>query len=218
MKQINIPISKFSAFMGYCEIQIINFYHFEVSPKVTRQQILGKKIHKELEDSDKLVPREDATEAQLKNPHVDLDFPRESIFVSISRLPFAYIGRIDKCIRTDGNIIIIDDKISKSEKIYNKPFPDRILQMCCYCQGFLDAYSRLLSFNKVLFRVVQRDTNGNVLSEYESDYDKSMKDLLFAKFQRFEDIYNKKLQPEHCNSLNKCKACSYFHGCKHRLE
>ena len=112
----------------------------------------------------------------------------------------------------------VSDKISKYGKVYNKPFPDRILQMCCYCQGFLDAYSTLLSFNKVLFRVIQRDANGNVLSEYENDYDEPMKDLLFAKFQRFEEIYNKKLQPEHCNSLNKCKACSYFHGCEHRLE
>ena len=218
MKQINVPISKFAAFMGYCEVQIINFYHLEIRPQITSQQILGKKIHKDLEEIDKLIPREKATEAQLKNPSVDLDFPRESIFVSIDRTPFSYIGRIDKCIRTDGNIVIIDDKTSKSQKIYNKPFPDRILQMCCYCQGFLDAYSVLMAFNKILFRVVQRDANGNVLSEYEGEYDKSMSDLLSTKFQRFEEIYNKKLQPEHCNNPNKCKACSYFQVCEHRLE
>jgi len=204
--------------MGYCEIKIINHYKLGISPKITKATIIGKKIHQDLEEADKLIPRETATEQQLKNPYVDLDFPREETKIVIDRSPFIYIGRIDKCIRLDGNVVIIDDKVSKSGKVFERPFMDKILQLSCYCEGFLNGYSNLLVFNKIFFKVVQRDIDGNVISEYEEEYNEKLRNLLIGKFQRFEDIYNQKIQPEHCNNANKCRACSYFHGCKWRLE
>lgn len=218
MKQIYIPIHQFAGFMGYCEIKIINHYHIGISPRMTQEKIMGQKIHKALEEADKLVPREKATKQQLKDPGVNLDFPREEIKVAIDRSPFIYIGRLDKFIRLNGDAIIVDDKVSKSEKIYKKPFPDKIIQLCCYCEGFLQAYNNTMSFNKILLRVVQRDINGNILYEYEEEYDESLKKFLLDKFQRFEDIYNQKVQPDHCNNINKCTACSYSDGCQWALK
>ncbi len=218
MKSIYVPIHQFAGAMGYCEIKIINHFHLNIAPKVSKEQTIGKKVHSDLEETDKLIPREKATDEQLKDPYVDLDFPRETVFVTIDRNPFFYIGRTDKAIRSGGNIIIIDDKVSKSGKVFKSPFPDKIIQICCYCEGFLQAYTNLIPFNKIFFRIVQRDVNQNILSEYEEEYNESFRCALLDKMQRFENIYNQKIQPDHCNNPNKCRACSYFNECKWKLE
>ena len=218
MKNIYVAISEFTSAMGYCEIKIVNKFHLDVKPVITQYQVAGKKIHKDLEDQDKLLPREKATEQQLKDPAVDLDFPRETNFISIERLPFVYVGRIDKVVRQGGDIVIIDDRVSKNPLTSGRPFPDKLMQLSCYCEGFIQNYAKTISFNRMMFKFVQRNQEGDVVFDYQQEYDDAMKSMLLEKMQRFEDIVNKNAEPNHCNNAKKCAACSYFTVCKFRLE
>lgn len=189
-------------------------------PEEAKIQIDGQKLHKKLEDKDKLIPRREATKKELKNPHIDLDIPREMVKVLIQRKNknnFHYMGRIDKVIRTNGNIYIIDDNITKSKIIHSEPFTDRTIQLCSYCEGFKQNYSKSIGFKNIIYRIVQRSTEGKILKEYEKEYDNSSKKFLFQNFQLFEGIFNQEIPPMHHNNINKCRACRYT-DCAYKLK
>ncbi len=206
--------------MGYCQLIILNHFHLHIKPELAKIQIKGQELHQKLEDKDKLIPRTEATKEELKNPRIDLDILRETIKVLIQRKNknvFLYMGRIDKVIRTNGNVYIIDDKITKSKIIYSEPFLDRTLQLCSYCEGFKQNYSKSIGFKNIIFKIVQRDIKNNILSEYEKKYDDTLKKNLFQKFELFEKIYNQDILPTHHNNVNKCNACRYI-DCAYKLK
>lgn len=207
-----VPVSKFAECMGYCQLQIVNYFRLGIKPRITMEAKIGREVHQRLEELDKLIPRVKATREELADLNADLDIPRESLRVKIDRANknfFVYLGRIDKAIRRNGDIYIIDDKVSKSGIIRDEPFPSRILQLSCYCEGFARNYARLLKFNDLIFQSVQRDLEGNVISNYVRKYDKEQKRFLHENFKNFERIYNQEIPPEHCNSAAKCAACGY---------
>ncbi len=196
-------MSKFAECMGYCQVQIINYFHLGIKPEITEAVRAGSEVHQKLEKLDKLIPRVKATRDELADPQVDLDIPRESLRVKILRSNknvFTYLGRIDKAIRKSGDVYIIDDRVSKAAK--SGHFQSKILQLSCYCEGFSRNYAGLLKFNGIIFQIVQR-------------YDRKRKRFLLENFRTFEKIYNKEIAPEHCGSAAKCGACSY--GCEFRL-
>ncbi|MBI5252838.1 MAG: hypothetical protein HY930_00345 [Euryarchaeota archaeon] len=213
---VAVPMSKFAECMGYCQVQIINYFHLGIKPGITEAARAGSELHQKLEKLDKLIPRVKATRDELADPRVDLDIPRESLKVKILRSNknvFAYLGRIDKAIRKSGDVYIIDDRVSKAAK--SGPFQSKILQLSCYCEGFSRNYAGLLKFNSIIFQIVQRDLDGNIASNYAQKYDRKRKRFLLENFRTFEKIYNKEIAPEHCGSAAKCGACSY--GCGFRL-
>lgn len=204
-----VPISRFASCIGYCQYIAINHFHFKIRPKITEAQLLGQRIHNKLEEEDKLIPREIPKEEELLNPKVDLDMPRESLNVKILRnneKKFFYYGRIDKAVRENGNVIIVDDKISK--RALNYVFPDRILQLSCYCEGFIRTFNNI-KFNKIFFNVIQRNEKGEILSEHKEEYNEELKKKLIRNFNLFENIINKKVTPIHHKNQRKCSACSY---------
>ena len=213
--RIIVPIHKFASCMGYCQYIIKNHFQLGIKPEVTKAQVIGKKIHDELEEQDKLIKREEATDDELLDPDFDLDIPRETLKVSVFRKNlnnFIYVGRIDKAIRENGNIHIIDDKTSS--KSYIHFFPDVLLQLSCYCEGFIKKI-RNVSFNKIFLKVVQRNIKGEVMAEHEKEYDGNLRQSLIRNFNLFENIYNNTKEPEHHYNPNKCAACSY--KCKFRM-
>lgn len=212
---IHIPISKFASCMGYCQYMIINHFLLKIKPRISNEQILGKKIHSMLEKEDKLIPREEAKEEELLNPKFDLDLPRESLRVKIIRnngSRFLYSGIIDKAVRENGNLIIMDDKVSKKPLKY--VFPDRILQLSGYCEGFIKTFKNI-RFNKLFFSIIQRNEKKEILSEHKEEYTEDLKKDLIRNFNLFENIINKKALPEHHFNPNKCFACSY--DCKFKV-
>lgn len=212
---IHIPISKFASCMGYCQYVAINHFLLKIKPRISNEQILGRKVHYMLEKEDKLIPREKATEEEMLNPKVDLDIPRESLRVKIIRnngTLFLYSGRIDKVVRENGNLIIIDDKVSR--KPVKHVFPDRIIQLLGYCEGFIKTFENI-RFNKLFFSIIQRNEKKEILSEHKEEYTENLKKDLIRNFNLFENIINKKALPEHHFNPNKCSACSY--DCRFRL-
>jgi len=210
-----VPISEFASCMGYCQFRIINSFHLGLSPKVSAAQINGKKVHEELEDIDVLIPREAVTREDLLDPSVDLDIPRETLRVLIKRKnknDFVYIGRMDKVMRLNGNIHIIDDKTTSKPRTI---FPDKPIQLSCYCEGFKENYSDFIAFNKIFFSVIQRDKNGSILQEDKEEFTKQTREMLMKKFDLFERILNKEIEPEHHNNINKCRACGF--DCKFKI-
>lgn len=213
---VAVPVSKFAECMGYCQMQVINYFHLGMKPGMTGAAMLGSEVHRELEKLDKLIPRVKATTDELADPQVDLDIPRESLRIKILRSNknlFAYLGRLDKAIRKNGDIYIIDDRVSRV--IRSEPFQSKILQLSCYCEGFSRNYAGLLKFKDIIFQIVQRDLDGNVVSDYVQKYDIKQEKFLLQNFRTFEKIYNKEIAPEHCGSEAKCAACSY--DCDFRL-
>lgn len=217
-RTIMVPISRFASCIGFCQHQVINFFHLGLKPRFTPTQKTGLEVHKRLEEEDKLIPRKEASKEELMDPMIDLDIAREAITVSIKREnqnKFLYMGRTDKIIRKGGNVYIIDDKVSPGEP-REEPWPDRLIQLSSYCEGFLNNYSNLLKFNKVFLKVIQRNPGGEVVSEYEREYNQEMKDFLYQQFKIFEGLYNKTLNPEHHNNPNRCRSCTF--ECKWRLQ
>jgi CRISPR/Cas system-associated exonuclease Cas4 (RecB family) len=213
---IAVPVSKFAECMGYCQLQIINYFHLGIKPRITEAARAGSELHQKLEKLDRLIPRVKATGEELADPQVDLDIPRESLRVKILRSNkniFAYFGRIDKAVRKNGDVYIIDDRVSRI--IRSEPFQSKILQLSGYCEGFSRNYAGLLKFRDIIFQIVQRDLDGNVISNYVQKYDRKRKRFLLENFKNFERIYNREIPPEHCNSAAKCSACSY--DCDFRL-
>jgi len=214
---VKIPVSVFASCIGYCKYHIINRFHLGIEPKRTQAQAIGQKIHDKLEEEDLLVEREEATKEELQDPMVDLDLPRESMFVSIERTnkeTFRYVGRMDKVVRSNGNMFIIDDKVSSSSQ--PKPlYPGRLAQLSCYCEGFTRNFSNEIAFNKIFFKVIQRDRHGCIINDTEREYDNPAKQNLNNNFELFESIFNKDTEPEHHNNPNKCRACTF--DCKWRL-
>jgi len=218
-EKVTVPVSRFAAFMGYCQIGIINHYELKLEKVISPAIKLGKKIHSELEEEDKLIPRKKATKEELSDPLFDLDMPRESLMIHIRRENkniFGYLGRLDKVIREKGTIYIIDDKITKNGRVWHKPFLDKRVQLAAYCEGFVTRYPEIV-FNEIIYLVVQRDQNGTVLKEFPQVYDQEQKDFLLENFETFEGIYNGDIDPVHCGNPNKCRACGYK-DCQHKLE
>lgn len=176
---VAVPMSKFAECMGYCQVQIINYFHLGIKPRITEVVRAGSEVHQKLEKLDKLIPRVKATIDELADPRVDLDIPRESLRVKILRNNknvFTYLGRIDKALRKSGDVYIIDDRVSRI--VRSGPFQSKILQLSCYCEGFSRNYAGLLKFNSIIFQIVQR-------------YDRKRKRFLLENFRTFEKIYNK---------------------------
>jgi hypothetical protein len=220
MTTMIIPIHDFASSMGYCQFITINKFHKRLVPEVKKAQIDGQMLHLKLEELDKMIPRKEATIEDLLNKDVDLDIPRETIRVAIKRknkIEFFYIGKIDKVIRKNGNVIVIDDKTTNKKILNKQPFPDRILQLCCYCEGFIQNYSEFIKFDKIYFKVVQRDQNNNIIFEYMREYDDTFRNLLKQNFEIFENICNNIIRPMHHNNPNKCRACSFFKDCEWKL-
>lgn len=218
-KKVSVPVSRFAAFMGYCQIGIINHYELKLEKVISPEIKLGKKVHSELEEKDKLIPRKEATKEELKDPAVDLDIPRESLMVSIRRENkniFGYLGRLDKVIRKDGDIFIIDDKITKNGRVWNTLFLDKRVQLTAYCEGFVLRYPEI-AFNEINYTVIQRDKSSTILKEFNHVYDQAERDFLLENFETFEGIYNGDIDPMHCGNSNKCRACGYKE-CQHKLS
>lgn len=220
MDTVKINISDFSSCVGYCQFIIVNKYHLKLKPEPSPHLKRGAIVHKVLEEEDKLIPRKEATEDQLNDPLVDLDFTREGVWVCIERESlkrFRYIGRVDKIVRKAGDVHIIDDKVITSGKT-PVPYSDKLLQLACYCEGFLRSYSNMLRFNRTFFNIVYRDETGRVVEEFRKEYESEMKGLLNQNFKLFEGIYNRVVKPEHHNNPNKCKACRFRSRCGFRLN
>lgn len=204
-----VPVSVFASSVSYCQYYIINRFHLGIVPEISKAQLIGKKIHDRLEKEDLLIPREEATKEELLDPFVDLDLPRESMKISIERTnkgDFLYVGRMDKVIREEGNIYIIDDKVSSKKR---KLYPDRILQLSCYCEGFTSNHAEQIAFEKIFFKVVQRNHDGDIIDETEREYSDKLKKSLIKHFGLFEGIFNKDVQPKHHHNPNKCRACGF---------
>jgi hypothetical protein len=206
---IRVSISEFASCMGYCQFRIINTFHLKLKPRISLAQIKGNKVHGELERIDSLIPREEVTEEQLSDSSFDLDIPREVLKVFIKREnknEFLYVGRIDKAERKDGNIYIIDDKTTR---MAHPVYFDNILQTSCYCEGFTSVFSEMIKFDKIFFKIVQRDLNGNVIQEVLNEFDSDVKNVLHSNFEIFEKIVNKEIQPNHHGNAKKCSKCGF---------
>jgi len=83
METVPIHIHEFASCMGYCQFITINKFHKKLIPETKKAQILGQMLHLELEQLDKLIPREEVTIQDLLNKDVDLDIPRETIKIVI---------------------------------------------------------------------------------------------------------------------------------------
>ncbi|HLC59703.1 MAG TPA: PD-(D/E)XK nuclease family protein [archaeon] len=220
MDTVVIPVHDFATCAGFCQYITINKFHKKLVPEVKQAQIQGQLLHSRLEDADKLIHREEITMEQLMDKKINLDFPRETIRVAIRRLnqtEFIYLGRVDKAVREKGNIIIIDDKTTSKKVVNRQPFLDRTLQLSCYCEGFVQNYSDFVKFDKIYFKIIQRDQDNNVIYEYMREYDESFRNLLKQNMQIFESIFNKSIRPMHHNNPNKCKTCSFFKECEWKL-
>ena len=218
-EKVTVPVSRFAAFMGYCQIGIVNHYELKLERVVSPEAKLGKKVHSDLEERDKLVPRKKATKEELKDPKVALDITRESLRILIQRENknrFSYLGRIDKVVRADGALYIIDDKITKSGKTWRQPFLDKRIQLAAYCEGFVLTYPDI-AFDEIVYKVVQRDQKGEILKEFDQPYDSEQRNFLIGNFETFEGIYNGDIDPMHCGNPNKCRACGYK-DCQHKLD
>lgn len=221
METVAIPIHDFASCIGYCQFLTINKFHKKLIPEVKEAQEAGQLLHLKLEEMDKLIPREEVTIQDLLDKKVDLDIPRETIRVAIRRVnhvEFFYIGRTDKVVREKGNIIIIDDKTTKKKIVSRQPFPDRIVQLCSYCEGFVQNYSEFIKFDKIYFKIIQRDQNNNIIFEYMREYDDSFKNLLRQNFEIFENVFNKTIKPMHHHNPNKCAACSFLKECDWKAD
>lgn len=220
MEIVKINISDFSSCIGYCEFIIVNKYHLKLKPELTHYIKRGSMIHKILEIEDKLIPREEATKEQLMDPFVDLDFTREGIYVCIERVnmnKFRYIGKVDKVIRQNGNIYIIDDRVVSQNKNITL-YLDKFLQTACYCEGFLRNYSHFLRFNKIFINIIFRDNEGRILEEFKKEYNSNIKNYLNEKFMLFEEIYNRVRKPKHHNNPKKCNACKFRKNCNFKVD
>ncbi len=217
METIVIPVHSFASCMGYCQYITINKFHKKLIPEVKEAALRGQERHLKLEELDKLVPREEVTAKDLMNKKVDLDIPRETLRVAIRRVnqnEFIYLGRMDKVVRERGNIIVLDDKTTSKKSVPRQLFTDRLLQLCSYCEGFVRNYSGAVSFDKIYFKVVQRDADNNVLFECVREYNDALKENLRRNFELFESVYNKAIRPMHHNNPNKCRVCSFFRECE----
>ncbi len=220
METVVVAVHEFASCMGYCQYMTINKFHKKLIPEVKEAQVAGQMLHLKLEELDKLIPREEVTVEDLLNKDLDLDIPRETIRVAIRRvnqIQFLYMGRMDKVVREGGNIIVIDDKTTKKKSPPRQPFLDRILQLSCYCEGFVRNYSQFIKFNKIYFKVIQRDQDNNIIFEYMREYDEGFGGLLMQNFEIFENIFNKNLRPMHHGNPSKCKPCSFFKECEWKL-
>ncbi|MBL7206528.1 MAG: PD-(D/E)XK nuclease family protein [Candidatus Aenigmarchaeota archaeon] len=232
MKTLKVNISDFASFMGFCQFGLLNKLHLGLRKQISPSAQKGKLIHRILEEEDRLIQREMATEAQLQDPTFDLDFTREGITVNISRfsndLRIFYVGRTDKVIRKSGDICIIDDKITTKplsiiEQSFAKtdrfvPFSDKIIQLAAYCEGFQRNYSHMLKYNRIFLKVVQRDQNGKKINEYVKEYDEGLKDFLLQNLKLFESMYFKEVEPVHHNNPNKCRKCGFFDECSWKIK
>ncbi|MBI4020599.1 MAG: PD-(D/E)XK nuclease family protein [Candidatus Aenigmarchaeota archaeon] len=221
MRTINIRISDFASAMGYCQYIAPNIYELGLKRKLSRQLLAGKALHERLEAEDKLVPREEATKEQLADAFFDLDFTREGISVCVERVNqnnFRYNGRTDKVIRYKGDVYIIDDKTTSKESVPDRLYLDRLLQLGAYCEGFIRTYSPMISFNRLLFRVIHRNPAGEVIQEKSMEYGQEARAILVENFNKFEGLINKTMQPQHHNNPNRCRPCGFFDACKWRVE
>ncbi|MFA5406269.1 MAG: hypothetical protein WC307_02840 [Candidatus Nanoarchaeia archaeon] len=212
---VKVPISLFASCVGYCECIIVNHFHLGIKPKVSEAQLVGSRVHDQLEAEDKLIKRVEASDDELLNPLVDLDLERESVVVQINRGDFCYVGRVDKLVRLNGDVYIIDDKTSNHP---SKAFiwPDRLAQLSAYCEGFKECFGGAINFNKLFLVVCQRGPEGQVFDQCIREYDNLLKNDLLTKMASFESVYNKESQPTPQSSINRCKACKY--DCGFRLN
>ncbi len=220
MEAVKVNISDFASGIGYCQYLVVNKYHLNLRPKETIFLQKGRMAHKTLEEEDKLVPRREATKEELMDPFFPLDFTREGVQVSIERENmnlFRYVGRTDKIIRANGSVIILDDKVISTGIPRESVYPDRLIQLSAYCEGFIRNYSHMLAFNEICFKIVQRNPDNEILKETMFSFDEEARELLQKSFTLFESLYNKTAQPQHHNNPNKCRACRYFDCCQWRL-
>ena len=214
MPTVKVNISAFASAMGFCQQRIINELHLGMRQAVSQKMQAGKALHMRMQNEDELIPRKEATKEQLMDPLVDLDFARERIQVSIQREnvnSFIYTGLTDKVVRIGGDVYIFDDKtVSDTGKIYEKPFPDRLLQLCAYCEGFLYNYSSMIKFSRLFFKIVYRDQNGKIIHEYKKEYTREFRDFLLKNFEVFESIFNRSKEPEGQVNPNKCRSCGFL--------
>ena len=218
MNTVNVSISSFASAMGFCQYRIINEFHLGMKQKTTYKMMKGKMVHWELEQKDLLIPRREATQEELMNPNIDLDFAREKIQVAIQRENvnrFIYRGVTDKIVRINGDVYVYDDKVTSNGKCYVSN--DKILQLCAYCEGFLRNYSHMIKFNRIFFKLIFRDSEGKVIEEYTKEYTDEFKKFLIKNFELFESIFNKTKPPAHHHNPKKCMSCGFLH-CKERIN
>jgi hypothetical protein len=221
MRTVKVNISSFASSMGFCQQRIINEFHMGMKQALSKKMQAGKALHWKLEEQDLLIPRKEATQEQLMDPGIDLDFAREKIQVCIQRdnvNRFVYTGLTDKVVRIGGDIYIYDDKtVSDEGKIYERPFLDKTLQMCAYCEGFLNNYANMIKFNKIFFKLIFRNAEGKILYDYKKEYRGEFRDMLLKNFELFESVFNKAKKPEEQNNPNKCRSCGFL-GCEKRMS
>lgn len=230
-------VSEFCSCMGYCEIRIKHFLK-GIKPPQTQITIEGTKAHEAEELYEKehfeFVP---ITQEELDDITTDIEFAREDIYTRFlteldygnKNVALLIFGRADKILRSEGTLIVEDTKFPYNIQRYvekvTEPYDDQKLQTLLYLNS---RFAENGSLNPDEWFDIPHDKKAWIINIKDKKAGKSVKifrgiqtnealEFLQEKLGKFALSVLGVTEPEHHNSINKCRACRSQNDCKFKI-
>ncbi len=237
LKLIKASVSEFTSSITYCEHQI-PFYIQGIRPSKKLHTSEGSAAHK-LEqvlerETTTLVPMSDA---QMADVTYDFELIRDNIFTRMlypfqigqQNISVVLNGRADKIMRSNGTLIVQDDKFPGDVSRYeerSQPYDGDKLQVLVYLnskfnhKGMWDesAWFDIPHQQKEWIICVKDKNNGNkpckTFRSLQSADDMS---YLSSSIERFAKLVLEMEGRRHHNRATICAACGFVDQCRFRL-
>ncbi len=199
-----INLSDFARTIGYCEFYV-NIIKKGIKLKIKNKKMeIGKEVHRKLEEKEKFnLPKEEI----LLDKKIDISLGREvplKFYRKKDKFTFLYVGKADKVIRKDKNLIVIEDKVTKMNRV-TKSMEAQILS---YLYGIQRAYK--ISYSSLYGLINFRNENGDVIKTFNINYNIDNRIKILSYFNKFENLFLNKIKPKKGN----CEKCIFKDICK----
>lgn len=235
---ISSNVTDFAESVGYCEHKI-PFFLQGIETVPTLATIKGTASHEEEEEIEKeqfeFVP---ITVEELNNMKRNVEFARENIYTRLllplrirkTNVVMLLFGRADKVFRKNKTLVIQEDKfpynITKYENIH-EPFDDQKLQALTYLNSKFtddpsakpDEWFGIPHKEKAwIIQIRDRNNYNKPFKIFKGTQNKNATKFLVENMKRFALLTLGFEEPLHHNQPAKCKPCSFYTDCKHRLD
>ena len=234
---IATSVSEFCSSMGYCELRIKHFLEGRKPPQ-TQITIEGTKAHEEEEKFEKehfeFVP---ISPDELADINRDIEFAREDIYTRFlteleygnKKVGMLIFGRADKVLRSKGTLIVEDTKFPYNIQRYvekiTEPYDDQKLQTLLYLNSLFTDNGSLnpddwfsIAHNKKAWIINIKDKKtGESVKIFRGIQTKVAEEFLNEKLGKFALVVLGVKEPEHHNSIRKCRSCRSFDDCEYKI-
>jgi hypothetical protein len=229
-------VTSFCDSMGYCELRIKHFLK-GIRPPQTETTIDGTEFHeKEVEYEKEHFEFVPLSQDELADFTKDVEFAREAINTRFlteielgnKKIPMLMIGQADKVGRNQKVLVVEDTKFPANIGKYLEkfePYDDQKLQTLLYLNSRFTETGSLepedwfdIPHEEKAWVINIKDKNtGESVRIFRGTQTEEAEAFLKEKLNKFALIVLGVLEPEHHQSIKKCRSCRLFNACEYRI-